>query len=162
MENQSDLEQLANKLKPEEIYCLTAYLTLGNQSMAYKLAKASDSTADTLAAAASRWFKSPKVQAWLKLKESERAAARQYNNPNESDHVSREELLTSLSAQFRKTNDPKIKAEIGMKIADLNKYKQVSSDEAKLEYYIPMKCTVCPLYKEARAKIDQENAESEE
>ena len=47
---------------------------------------------------------------------------------------------------FKEVTEPKLKAEIGMKIADLKDFKKEQSDKAKqMHYYLQVKCESCPF-----------------
>lgn len=55
-------------------------------------------------------------------------------------------MIEALSRQVRDTDDPKQKADILMKIADLQRMKQDENTEKEklVHYYLPLRCEVCP------------------
>lgn len=64
----------------------------------------------------------------------------------EYDLKSKDGMIEALSAQVRDTQDPKQKADILMKIADLQRMKQDENTEKEklVHYYLPLRCEACP------------------
>lgn len=62
------------------------------------------------------------------------------------DLKSKDGMIEALSRQVRDTDDPKQKADILMKIADLQRMKQDENTEKEklVHYYLPLRCEVCP------------------
>lgn len=158
----SDLQALTYKLTDREKFCLTAYVlhqSTENKHLAFHCSrkKPTTTTGEALYASISRWFKSPEVQAFIELETKRRQIAVTIDDENNgnSQTVSRDELLKELTVLFRSTPDPKLKAELGMKIAEIEKYKQVDrpTDEDTIHYYLPLKCNKCVLYLNAKAAL---------
>lgn len=110
---------------------------------------------------ARRWYTSEKVQNYIKLK------IRQVRDESESDTlnsgsqcfvnkvietVSKDEMIKEFSALFRAEVDPKLKAEIGIKLADIAgmKKQEQQTDDTTIHYYLPLKCGKCALYLSAK------------
>lgn len=62
------------------------------------------------------------------------------------DLKSKEGMIDALEEQVHSTEDPKQKADILMKIADLQRMKQDENTEKErlVHYYLPLRCEVCP------------------
>ena len=69
--------------------------------------------------------------------------------------IDKAELLKQLVVLFRLEKDTKIKADLGMKIADLQQMKkeQVEQEE-QIKYYLPLQCSKCELYLQAKMSGD--------
>lgn len=68
--------------------------------------------------------------------------------------LSKEKLLQTLTKLFLREKDTKLKAELGLKIADLNQWKkeQTEKEDTTTKFYLPIKCFNCKLYKDFKAK----------
>lgn len=62
------------------------------------------------------------------------------------DLKSKDGMIDALAEQAREASDPKQKADILMKIADLQRMKQDENTEKEklVHYYLPLRCEVCP------------------
>lgn len=89
----------------------------------------------------SKWYNSEPVQCFL----SEYGTEERKQTNESIDSLSKVELLRELTALFRKERDPKLKAELGMKVADLENYDKIEATVPKEQrhYYLPMKCSKC-------------------
>lgn len=130
---------------------IAAIYTLGKSAVddAYSAIN-TDSTADddNRHRMALRWFRGEKVQAYYKELQSI------HNDPmvtavedSEDEPLTRTYLLKELRKSLKLTNDPKDRAAITMKLADLSGLKAPKDDEQKEHrtYFIPnaAKCKVC-------------------
>lgn len=68
-----------------------------------------------------------------------------------SDLDSKEGLISSLKRDAESITDPKIHADVLMKIADLRRYKNEENlkKEKMVYYYLPLRCDKCPWKKDA-------------
>lgn len=68
--------------------------------------------------------------------------------------LSKEKLTEILTALFMREKDTKLKAELGLKIAELNQWKkdQTEKEDLTTKFYLPIKCFNCKLYKDFKAK----------
>lgn len=69
------------------------------------------------------------------------------------DLKSKEGMIDALAEQAGEAADPKQKADILMKIADLQRMKQDENTEKEklVHYYLPLRCEVCPWKNDARS-----------
>ena len=151
-------------LTDRERFCLSAYVlspSTSSKRMAYICSRTKQVTAEgeSLTVSVSRWFNRPEIQKFIEI-ETERLAIggrTELKNDDDTETVSREELLRELSISFRKTNDPKLKSEIGLKIADLQKFKAQTAqiDETKITYFRQINCHECPMYLEKKKGLDE-------
>lgn len=67
-------------------------------------------------------------------------------------------VIEALTAQYTKALDPKVKADIAMKIADLQQMKKDENKDEKelVHYYVPLTCNSCDLYNKAKENINNE------
>lgn len=70
------------------------------------------------------------------------------------NELSKERLLQTLTNLFFKEKDTKLKAELGIKIADLQQWKKDinEKEDTTTKFYIPLKCFNCPLYTKLKGK----------
>ena len=93
-----------------------------------------------------RIWNTPRVQEFTKKKEEEKKGFKIEKGDEDKYNIEKEDLIVSLSKMFNEVTDPKLKAEIGMKIADLKDFKKEQSDKAKqMHYYLQVKCESCPF-----------------
>lgn len=151
-------DYLINKLSEKERFCLLAYLQTGNQLMAYICSrkKQTDANFEAIRSMASRWINSEPVQAFLEAERGRKAIL----IDEELQNRSKEDIITELNKLATLTNDTKLKAEILMKVADLEgmKKQEVKQDEKLIHYYLPLRCSKCSLYAAAKAKKERETA----
>ena len=69
------------------------------------------------------------------------------------DLKSKDGMIDALAEQAGEATDPKQKADILMKIADLQRMKQDENTEKEklTHYYLPLRCEVCPWKNDARS-----------
>ena len=93
----------------------------------------------------------------------ERNAANSPLIKGNDDVRDKEDIIKELnSIANNTTQDPKLKAEILMKIADLQQMKkdQVDVGESPMQFFFPVKCYSCPLY-EALVAQTSDNGDEE-
>ncbi len=144
-----------------ERFCLDAYhhsdLSKSERlAMAYRLSRSPSDLAKSsrlpFDKQADKWIKSLPCVAYLNSKLPKTKISISDNDTT----VSKDELLSTFSKAFRVEKDPKTKMELGMKIAELERFKQmdIKAEKDPIEYYVPMKCYKCPLYlKESEDKM---------
>lgn len=142
-------EQLINKLSDRERFCLIAYLQTGDQLTAYICSRKKPVSANnqSLIAMASRWINSEPVQAFLEAERGRKAALIE-----DAENRSKADTIRELNKLASLTNDTKLKAEILLKLSDLEgwkKEKEQTQDDT-IRYYLPLRCNVCSLYKAAK------------
>lgn len=144
-------EQLISKLSDRERFCLIAYLQTGDQLTAYICSRKRQTKAnwEAVRSMASRWINSVPVQTFL---EAERGRKAILLNETVTQNRSKEDIIAELNKLASLTNDTKLKAEILMKVADLEgmKKQETKQNDKLIRYYLPLKCSVCSLYKAAK------------
>lgn len=150
------------KLTKEERFVLDAYIVSKESAtdklvLAYTLSRKREPTKNyaSLEQQMYRWLKKPSVQYYIEDRELELfGAGKVKRNGEESGNVlrSKDKTLEELNFLASQTPDAKLKAELLMKIADLQNWKkeQQTEESEQIKYYLPLKCSQCQLYKTAK------------
>lgn len=153
---------LISKLTDKEKFCLDAYLVNGDRKSAYVYSRDRMITAnsDSVAALIRKFFAQPKVKAYIEARRNQIEAKRDKERFEEEGvdytQIDKAELLQQLVLLFRTEKDTKIKADLGMKIADLQQMKKEQTEqEEQIKYYLPLQCSKCELY--LNAKMSENN-----
>ena len=154
-EQQKDHALILNLSEREKI-ALDAYLfNPSNKVEAYKVARniTDDSSVDeeVLKNRANGWINQKGSKAYLILQKSKITTISQTQlSDNEQINVfGKEELAKLLSQTITTTTDPKLKADLVVKLADLQGYKKekTEKEEKRVRYYLPVKCDFCEFFK---------------
>lgn len=142
-------ETLINKLTNRERFCLIAYMQTGDQLTAYICSRKKSVSANnqSLVSMASRLINSEPVEAFLDAERGRKAALLE-----EADNRSKADTIKELNRLATLTTDTKLKAEILLKLSDLEgwkKEKEQTQDDT-IRYYLPLRCNVCSLYQKAK------------
>lgn len=151
------------KLTKEERFVLDAYI-VSKESLtdklvlAYSLSRKREPTKNyaSLEQQMYRWLKKPSVQYYIEDREAELFGAGKVKRNIEGENVnvlrSKDETLEELNFLASQTTDAKLKAELLMKIADLQNWKkeQQTEENNQVKYYLPLKCSQCKLYNTAK------------
>lgn len=154
---------LISKLTDKEKFCLDAYLVNGDRRSAYVYSRDRLLTAnsDSIATLVRKFFAQPKVKAYLEARRNQVEAKREKERFEEEEgvdytQIDKTELLQQLVLLFRSEKDTKIKADLGMKIADLQQMKKEQTEqEEQIKYYLPLQCSRCKLYLQAKMSDNQ-------
>lgn len=145
-------EHLITKLTERERFCLTAYLQTNDQLLAYLCSRKRQTGAnpEALKSMASRWINSAPVQAFLDSERGRKAILLD----EALDNRSKADTIKELNRLATLTTDTKLKAEILLKLSDLEGWKKLDTKEEQetIHYYLPLRCNVCSLYKAAKEK----------
>lgn len=154
-----------SKLTTLEMFALDALIVSTLQPaekkrLAYTLSRKGTPTdnKDSIDQLVSRWYRKLGVIYYIEDKEIELFGhARKRDNEGnviQDGNVlrSKDETLEELNQLATETNDAKLKAELLMKIADLQNWKkeQQTEESEQIKYYLPLKCSQCQLYKTAK------------
>lgn len=160
-----------NKLSNLEKFCLNAYLTSEAPQTeklinAYELSRTKESQANrqSIYMLARKWINSDKCKYYIEQRKKElftheptriNGKQEQEGSHNDNDNNinrSKDDILTELNNLADNTNDPKLKAEILMKVADLEgmKKQEIKQEDKLIRYYLPLRCSNCELYKGAK------------
>ena len=109
-----------SQLTEKERFCLQAYLITKDKKMAFVCSreKPLKSEGEGFRVNLSKWFNSDKVQAFIQEYQTQ-ARASDIDRGMEGQDIGKAELVRELTILFRREKDPKLKADIGMKLADL-------------------------------------------
>lgn len=136
-------------LTAAEKVAIGGYLITGDLLTAYTLLRPnSKANKDSQQRQAVRWLRQPDCTAYLNdIKAAQERRIRENTDGDTPDLTDRDNLLSELQLQYRTATDPKSKADILNKIADICKMKQAETpteEENRVHYYLPMKCGQCP------------------
>lgn len=138
---------MAKGLSEKEMFCIDAWMSNGNSVMAYLLSRNNPPKTDRpemIGKMASRWLNDPRVREYI---ESRRRV--DYSKAEEvlSDkgNRSRADAVEELNALISSVSDPKIKGDLLLKLADLNKWKQAEEKDEKkpINFWIPLSYNRC-------------------
>lgn len=135
--------ELISKLTDREQFALLAYTLKEDAQMAYLISrpKPLKSTDASFYQQSRRFITSEPVTTYLNKLKRERTSGinAAIENGEISEEVTKDELLQELTRLFRTENDPKLKSEIGMKLADLKQVKKEQTEiEQQVKYYLPL------------------------
>ena len=133
-------------LSDKEKFCLDAYLRNGNAPLAYQLSRDREIKTDRpeiIAKMASRWMNDDRVKAYINQCQQAdfKAVSEDENAPT---NRSRSDTVTELNALINSVSDPRIRGDLLLKLADLNRWKQQEQNEQDLvHFYIPLRVNDC-------------------
>ncbi len=136
-------------LNDVEKFCLAGYHVTKNADMAYKLSRKRDtaSTPENAHRLALRWVRSKDAVKYLQGLSA--LSLKQVEGEDERDKT---DIVRELNALASSTHDPKLRTEILMKLADLQKMKEDRSEtegDGLIHYYLPVNyptdCRSCLL-----------------
>lgn len=133
-------------LTAEETFCLEGWLATGDSSTAYRLSHNSQSGDPlNIQKMASRWLNRPECKEYCETRRRANYKAAKEEHPNATANRGRADAVTELNALISATDDPKIKGDLLLKLADLNRWKQAeTTEEAKRDnFYIPLTFERC-------------------
>lgn len=138
---------MAKGLSEKEMFCIDAWMSNGNSAMAYLLSRNNPPKTDRpemIGKMASRWLNDPRVKDYI---ESRRRVdySKAEDVTSDKGNRSRADAVDELNALISATSDPKIRGDLLLKLADLNKWKQAEqTDEDKnVVFYIPLSYDRC-------------------
>lgn len=153
---------LISKLTELEKFCLDAYLINGDKrsTYIYSRIKQPNATDESIRAATNRFFNEQKTRAYLESRKKQLAASKRKNEMGEEcgdvTQIDKTELLRELTTLFHYETDTKTKADLGMKIADLQQMKKEQIEkEEQIKSYLPLKCSKCELYINAKMSLNE-------
>ena len=119
--------------------------------------------ANSLPTCCSRIVNSPEVAEYMRLQRIKGTgyAANDFDENGELRQIDKNELSKELTTLFRKERDPKLKSEIGMKLAELNQFKKEQTEtQQQVRYYLPMPENEFISYISVRIKEDTQFADN--
>lgn len=155
-ENQQlDNQRILNLTEREKI-ALDAYLfNPGNKVEAYKVARNVDDSSsvdeEILRNRANGWLNQKGSKAYIQAQKGRitSISQTQLSDPEQISVFGKEELARLISQTINTTTDPKLKADLAIKLADLQGYKKekTEKEEKRVRYYLPVKCSFCEFFK---------------
>lgn len=156
---QEERTAFISQLTEKERFCLQAYLVTKDKKMSFLCSREKPLKADSgegFRVNLSKWFNSDKVQAFIQEYQTQ-VRAEAIDRGAEGQDVDKTELVRELTILFRKEKDPKLKADIGMKLADLQQMKKEQTEqEEQINYYLPLQCSKCALYLKEKEAMEKE------
>lgn len=155
----TEKETLISKLSDLERFALIGYLYTNDRLHDYLASRGKKLTANksSLNVQSSRWINSDECQAFLDVERARRFTAIEQST-DDSDVRSKDDVIKELNLLANQETEPRRKSEILMKLADLQQMKkqEEDSDESKIKYYMPLKCSECVLYENAKNELNKE------
>lgn len=147
-----------SQLTEKERFCLQAYLVTKDKRMAFICSREKPLKADSgegFRVNLSKWFNSDKVQAFIQEYQTQ-VRAELIDKGMEGQDIGKAELVRELTILFRNEKDPRLKADIGMKLADLQQMKKEQTEQGEqINYYLPLQCSKCALYIKEKEAIEK-------
>lgn len=139
-------------LNDREKFCLVGYSVTHDADMAYTLARGGQKNAsdNSLHRMALRWVRSSQAQDYLK-----EISATGFQSMSEQQETNRDktDIVHELNILANQTHEPKLRAEILMRLADLQRMKDEPTeqeDTPKIHYHLPLRyptsCKDCLLH----------------
>ena len=151
----TDTQQLITKLTDLEKFALIGWIYTKDTKNAYEASRKMKLTCtpESLVAQSSKWLNLPKCQAFIEVEQARRFKAVELDS-NELGTRSRDDVIKELNLLANQETEPKRKSEILMKLADLEQMKKTEDapESEQIKYYLPLKCSQCQLYKNAKNK----------
>ena len=154
---------MKKELSPIEKVALCGYLLTNDIDSSYKcIHKDSKASIEIQHRMALRWLRDPKCTAFLsqqrtllekKAREELERAIKE--NPHGKDLTDKGNVIQELQILYSAETNAKVKADILMKIADLERMKQETPKEQEelVHFYLPRpECEGCPFSKEEKEK----------
>lgn len=95
----------------------------------------------SLAVSCNRILNDPNVKEYIRLTKARGTGygLQEYDEGGNLLQIDKNELSQELTRLFRKETDPKLKSEIGMKLADINQFKKEQTEtQQQVKYYLPL------------------------
>lgn len=140
------MARIKQPLSDKEKFCIVGYLGTGDASTAYVLSRENPMKATDpkiIAKMASRWLNDERAQEFINLRQRAdlKAVSEDENAPT---NRSRSDTVTELNALINSVSDPRVRGDLLLKLADLNRWKQQEQNEQDLvHFYIPLRVNDC-------------------
>lgn len=138
---------MAKGLSEKEMFCIDGWMSNGNSVMAYLLSRNNPPKTDRpemIGKMASRWLNDPRVREYM---ESRRRVdfTKAEEVLSDKGNRSRADAVEELNALISSVSDPKIKGDLLLKLADLQKWKQAEDtrEDKNVAFYIPLQIDRC-------------------
>lgn len=128
-------------LTADETFCLEGWLATGDASTAYRLSHASKSGDPlNIQKMASRWLNRPECKEYCETRRRANYKAAREEHATGAENRTRADAETEINRLISATDDPKIRGDLLLKLADLNKWKQAAQPdrEKNVVLYIPL------------------------
>lgn len=128
-------------LTKEAQFCLLGWLASGDSVTAYRLAHNSQSGDPlNLQKMASRWLNRPEVKEFCEARRKANYQAAKEEHATASDNRTRGDAVAELNLLISSTDDPKLRSDLLLKLADLQRWKtaEQATEDRRVIFYIPM------------------------
>lgn len=138
---------MAKGLSEKEMFCLDGWMSNGNSVMAYLLSRNNPPKTDRpdmISKMASRWLNDPRVTEYVESRRSVDYSKAEEVTSDKGNRT-RADTEAEINALISSVKDPKIKGDLLLKLADLNKWKQAEQPdkEKQVAFYIPLAVDRC-------------------
>lgn len=153
-------------LTEKEKFCLNGYVLTKNADMAYLLSRPKPTEVkdkEILHKMALRWLRKEEVKEYL-----DEVFAISFHQSKEDattrNFRKKEDVVAELNQLATSVKEPKLKAEILLKLADLQQMKkeEVIEEEETVHFYVPVSCHMCDLYNREKRKKEMEKQQNQE
>lgn len=133
-----------HRLTDKEKFCLDAWTVNGQTSLAYVMSRKGECrcSKENLPSHASRWINQRKCKEYIDSRRNVVSARMRRENPS---NRSRDQAIDELNDLITATTEPKLKADLLLKLSDLNKWKREEEveKEKQVKVYIPLSYDRC-------------------
>ena len=153
-------------LTEKEKFCLNGYVLTKDADIAYQLSRPKPTEVkdkEILHKMALRWLRKKEVKEYLDEvfaisfhQSKENTATRNFRK--------KEDVVAELNQLATSVKEPKLKAEILLKLADLQQMKKEEDKEDKetIHFYLPISCHMCDLYNREKKRLEDEKQQNQE
>lgn len=141
-----EMSRPRKQLTADETFCLCGWLATGDASTAYRLSHGSKSGDPlNIQKMASRWLNRPECQEYIETRRRADYKATKENSDDIVQNRTRADTVEELNTLISATKDPKIKGDLLLKLADLQRWKQAeqTDDDKAVTFYIPLPYDKC-------------------
>ncbi len=150
--NQSKQDNLILLLSEKEKVCLNSFIfNSSSRNEAYKVAKdiTKDIELNILNERAINWINNKPCKAYIErykdtiIKIDDQKSS--FIENSENGILSKDDISNQLILLIGKVNEPKLKSELLIKLADIRGYKKQdqTKQEEQIKYYLPLRCESC-------------------
>lgn len=153
-------------LTEKEKFCLNGYVLTKDADIAYQLSRPKPTEVknkEILHKMALRWLRKKEVKEYL-----DEVFAISFHQSKEDattrNFRKKEDVVAELNQLATSVKEPKLKAEILLKLADLQQMKkeEVIEEEETVHFYVPVSCHMCDLYNREKRKKEMEKQQNQE
>lgn len=141
-----EMSRPRKQLTADETFCLCGWLATGDASTAYRLSHGSKSGDPlNIQKMASRWLNRQECQEYIETRRRADYKATKENSDDIVQNRTRADAVEEINNLISATSDPKVKGDLLLKLADLNRWKQAEQEDKDkaVTFYIPLQIDHC-------------------